>query len=98
MPAYAYAIHVNYNREKVREEHEKIVSPPLTVDKLAQIVGDAKFSIRDHDEAQFSGDYVVSWTTNRDETDKEMNARIQKGEEYNRKRREFLGKHGRDDE
>ena len=89
MPAYAYPIKVNYDREIVRTEHCKRIDNRLTVKKLKAIVGDTVFSIAPDDE-QFSTDYLVSWATKRPETDEEMTARIKKGETYNHNRDVFL--------
>ena len=93
MPAYAYTIKVNYDREIVKESKSKLVKSPLTIKKLTKIVGDNSFSVQDEDEV-FSNDYIVSWVEKGPETDREMSTRIAKGEKYNKNREEFRKEHG----
>jgi hypothetical protein len=89
MSAYAYAIKVNYEREIVSEYHQNQINAPLTVDKIAKVVGEASFTIEEGDTV-FDDSYTVSWYTQRLETDEEMQKRIEKGEKYNSDREEFL--------
>lgn len=94
MPAYAYAMNVNYSREMVRDFHEvKIKYADLTIKKLEEVVGNdlIPFSVSDEDE-QFGDSYVVTWHVLRPETDAEMNSRIVKAEKYNAARAEFIAK------
>lgn len=95
MPAYAYKIKINYNREIITLHHTKELDDgSLTIKELESIVGENTFSIC-NSESQFSNGYVISWNTYRKETDGEYDSRIKRLEEYNteveRRRDLFLG-------
>lgn len=83
---YAYEITVNYNRETVTEHKEKEVELPLTVEKLRSFVGENEFWIGSDE----TGEAFIYWNETRDETDDEMQARIAKGENYNRQREKWI--------
>lgn len=87
MKRYANAVTVNYNRLKVTERtHAPYFELPLTVEKLRSIVGENEFWFGS-DEA---GEAFIYWNETRDETDEEMQARIAKGENYNKQREKWI--------
>lgn len=78
MPAYAYPIRINRNREMVRfEENVTLQDDWLTLPALA-FVGNDTFTVG-QDEC---GLWVICVNRQRPETDEEMNARIARGESY----------------
>ena len=89
---YAHETKVNYNRLRVTE---RIYAPffelPLTVEKLRRFVGDNEFWIGSDE----TGEVFLYWNETRDETDEEMQARIARGENYNKQREEWIAERKR---
>lgn len=82
MPAYAYPIKINYNKEKIAEYHRvKLPDGGITVSLLKEIVGDNTFVISNEEE-HFWENQFICWTTYREETDEEQEVRIAKEEAY----------------
>jgi hypothetical protein len=94
MPAYAYSIKINRNRERIYfDETVRIESDSLALADLA-FVGDDFFTICEGEAETgigcFASGYVIRVSRSRMETDDEMNTRISRGEsymaEYNRRK------------
>lgn len=84
---YAYKIAVNYNRLKVTKRvYAPFFELPLSVEKLRSFVGENEFWIGSDE----TGEAFIYWNETRDETDDEMQARIAKGENYNRQREKWI--------
>lgn len=91
MPAYAYEIKVNRNREMVRENHEKEIDTlSLTVNMLLDIVGDSSTEFSIYGANERTNSPLLCWTTLRPETDREMVARIERGDSYNATREALI--------
>lgn len=91
MPAYAYAITINYGKQKIQTNHKALLPDgAMTVEQLKEIVGNNSFCFGTEDEHFWTNTYVY-WTSYRDETDEEQAARIAKEEaymtEYNRRKK-----------
>lgn len=81
MPAYAYAITIKRKKQTLRFDERHEIAPPLTLEKLAPIVGGNTFTIQENDEI-FSDTYILTVHKNRLETDEERKARIDREKRY----------------
>jgi len=82
MPAYAYAIKINYEKQKVQTSHKALLpDKAINIEQLQEIVGHNTFVFVAED-TNFSQDIYVCWNSYRDETDEEQAARIAKEESY----------------
>jgi len=81
MPAYAYAITLKRKKQIINFSERHEIAPPLTLEKLAPIVGDNTFTIYDDVEV-FSNVYILIVHKNRLETDEEQKTRVDREKRY----------------
>lgn len=94
MPAYAYAINIEYGKKEIKTDISVEVTENMldangrwSIDKLKEVVGDNPFYFFTEEENFSTTDYVV-YTTTRLETDEEQRVRIESEEAYMEKYRE----------
>jgi hypothetical protein len=69
MGPYAYAIKINYGKQKVQTSHKALLpDTAINIEQLQEIVGHNTFVFVAED-SSFSQDIFVCWNTYRDETD-----------------------------
>jgi hypothetical protein len=82
MPAYAYPITIDRNKKTFQDTKTvRLDDKPLTIEKLAKVVGTNKFSIEPIG-WELGGGYEVSINVTRVETDKQLANRVAKEEKY----------------
>lgn len=84
MPAYAYAIPINRNKEIIVENiFHTLDDEMMTLEDMKELVGDNKFSIQAGcEENVIEQSVVLCIRTEREETDAEYASRIRKQEAY----------------
>ena len=81
MPAYAYSITIKRKKQTLNFDERYEIEPPLTLEKLAPIVGGNTFTIQEDDEI-FSNTYILTVHKNRLETDEEQKTRVDREKRY----------------